>query len=257
MKSILKADLSRAFKNWKFPLAVFLMFLVWELNSKRFEQKEDVLYLFINVWGRSITYLMAILISSIPFLSAHMEEKENHFLRYSILRRGVKKYVCSKLVVSFLSAFSICVLGTLVFLLKEMCLIPFVAQESFTLENFAPMSCLSDLMIKHTGLVVAIQTVLYGVLCGVMCVLSMTFSTYIHQSLGIYMIPFLLYYCFYYIFAGFFQNYPMLCIESVYECMHCYTKDPVIFFSYACFATICLGSFGGILMYRKVKGEFQ
>lgn len=67
MKSILKADLSRAFKNWKFPLAVFLMFLVWELNSKRFEQKEDVLYLFINVWGRSITYLMAILISSIPF----------------------------------------------------------------------------------------------------------------------------------------------------------------------------------------------
>ena len=144
---------------------------------------------------------MAILISSIPFLSAHMEEKENHFLRYSILRTGVKKYVSSSLVVSFLSAFSICVLGTLVFLLKEMCLIPFVAQESFTLENFAPMSCLSDLMIKHTGLVVAIQTVLYGVLCGVMCVLSINIF-HVHPSISwdIYdsifaILLFLLYFC--------------------------------------------------------------
>ena len=95
MKSIIKTDFSRAFINWKFPLAILLMFLVWDLNSKRFGLREDVLFYFINVWGRSITYLMAILISTIPFLSAHIEEKENHFLRYAILRTGVWKYVCS------------------------------------------------------------------------------------------------------------------------------------------------------------------
>lgn len=257
MKEILKTDLSRAFKNWKFPLAVFLMFLVWELNSKRFGEKEDVLFFFINVWGRSITYLMAILVSSIPFLSAHMEEKECHFLRYSILRTGVKKYVCSKLIVCFLSACAVCVLGTVLFLVKQSSTLPFVAPDSVTLENFAPMSCLSNLMIEHTGLVVGIQTGLYGILCGIMCVLSMTFSAYIHHSFGIYMIPFLLYYCFYYIFAGFFHDYPMLCIESIYEGIHCYTKNPMIFFSYVCFATVCLGGIGGALMYRKVKGEFQ
>ena len=103
MKSIIKTDFSRAFINWKFPLAILLMFLVWDLNSKRFGLREDVLFYFINVWGRSITYLMAILISTIPFLSAHIEEKENHFLRYAILRTGVWKYVCSKLIVCFIS----------------------------------------------------------------------------------------------------------------------------------------------------------
>ena len=76
MKSIIKTDFSRAFINWKFPLAILLMFLVWDLNSKRFGLREDVLFYFINVWGRSITYLMAILISTIPFLSAHIEKKK-------------------------------------------------------------------------------------------------------------------------------------------------------------------------------------
>lgn len=257
MKSIIKADLSRAFISWRFPLAVFLMFLVWELSSKRFELKEDVLYLFIHVWGRSITYLMAMLISSIPFLSAHIEEKENHFLRYSILRIGVSKYVCSKLIVCFVSAFSVCVLGAILFFVRQSFSIPFIAENSKALENFAPMSCLNNLMIEHTGLVIMIQTVLYGVLCGIMCVLSMAFSTYINNSLGVYMMPFLLYYCFYYLFAGFFHQYPMLCIEKIYECIHCYTKDPNIFFPHIFFVTIGFGMIGGGLMYRKVKGEFQ
>lgn len=109
MKSIIKTDFSRAFINWKFPLAILLMFLVWDLNSKRFGLREDILFYFINVWGRSITYLMAILISTIPFLSAHIEEKENHFLRYAILRTGVWKYGLFQINCMFyISIFCVC-----------------------------------------------------------------------------------------------------------------------------------------------------
>ena len=226
MKSIIKTDFSRAFINWKFPLAILLMFLVWDLNSKRFGLREDVLFYFINVWGRSITYLMAILISTIPFLSAHIEEKENHFLRYAILRTGVWKYVCSKLIVCFISAFSVCVLGTVLFLIKQSFYVPFLAENSVTLDNFAG-------------------------------VLTMAFSAYINNSFEIYVIPFLLYYCFYFLFAGFFKYCPMLSIEHIYEAIGCYTKNPVLFFSYAFFITICFGIVGGRLMYRKMKGEFQ
>ena len=226
MKSIIKTDFSRAFINWKFPLAILLMFLVWDLNSKRFGLREDVLFYFINVWGRSITYLMAILISTIPFLSAHIEEKENHILRYAILRTGVWKYVCSKLIVCFISAFSVCVLGTALFLIKQSFYVPFLAENS-------------------------------GMLCGSMGVLTMAFSAYIDNSFEIYVIPFLLYYCFYFLFAGFFKYCPMLSIEHIYEAIGCYTKNPVLFFSYAFFITICFGIVGGRLMYRKMTGEFQ
>ena len=68
---------------------------------------------------------------------------------------------------------------------------------------------------------------------------------------------FLLYYCFYFLFAGFFKYCPMLSIEHIYEAIGCYTKKPVLFFSYAFFITICFGIVGGRLMYRKMKGEFQ
>ena len=257
MKSIIKTDFSRAFINWKFPLAILLMFLVWDLNSKRFGLREDVLFYFINVWGRSITYLMAILISTIPFLSAHIEEKENHFLRYAILRTGVWKYVCSKLIVCFISAFSVCVLGTALFLIKQSFYVPFLAENSVTLDNFAPMSCFCGLMISHIKVAFMIQTILYGMLCGSMGVLTMAFSAYIDNSFEIYVIPFLLYYCFYFLFAGFFKYCPMLSIEHIYEAIGCYTKNPVLFFSYAFFITICFGIVGGRLMYRKMKGEFQ
>ena len=52
MKNIIKTDFKRALKGAKFPLAIILMFFVWEFNSKRFADSQDVLYLFVHVWGR-------------------------------------------------------------------------------------------------------------------------------------------------------------------------------------------------------------
>lgn len=165
--------------------------------------------------------------------------------------------VCSKLIVCFISAFSVCVLGTALFLIKQSFYVPFLAENSVTLDNFAPMSCFCGLMISHIKVAVMIQTILYGMLCGSMGVQTMAFSAYIDNSFEIYVIPFLLYYCFYFLFAGFFKYCPMLSIEHIYEAIGCYTKNPVLFFSYAFFITICFGIVGGRLMYRKMKGEFQ
>lgn len=143
------------------------------------------------------------------------------------------------------------------FLIKQSFYVPFLAENSVTLDNFAPMSCFCGLMISHIKVAVMIQTILYGMLCGSMGVLTMAFSAYINNSFEIYVIPFLLYYCFYFLFAGFFKYCPMLSIEHIYEAIGCYTKNPVLFFSYAFFITICFGIVGGRVMYRKMKGEFQ
>lgn len=166
---------------------------------------------------------------------------------------GVSRYIASKLLVAFLSAFSVFTLATVLFLLRLGLVIPLVEENSITLENFAPMSCLGKLMVEHTGVMVLLQILLRGVQCGMMSILSMAFSTYIENSIGVFVIPFLLYYCFYFLL----ENYPMLCIERVYECITCYTKNPIIFFSYAFFVTLILGIAGVMVMHHKVKGEFQ
>ena len=63
LNNAIKTDLSRALVSWRFLLSIILMFLVWELNSKRFQIQEDVIYLFVHVWGRSITPLLAVVIT--------------------------------------------------------------------------------------------------------------------------------------------------------------------------------------------------
>ena len=44
LNNAIKTDLSRALVSWRFLLSIILMFLVWELNSKRFQIQEDVRY---------------------------------------------------------------------------------------------------------------------------------------------------------------------------------------------------------------------
>ena len=81
MKNIIKTDFKRALKGAKFPLAIILMFFVWEFNSKRFADSQDVLYLFVHVWGRSITPLLAMIVTSTVYVTSYCEDTENHFLR--------------------------------------------------------------------------------------------------------------------------------------------------------------------------------
>ena len=59
MGAVLKAEIKRAFTGIRFPAAAAIIFLILELNSLRFREAEDILYLFIHTWGRSVTPLLA------------------------------------------------------------------------------------------------------------------------------------------------------------------------------------------------------
>lgn len=74
MAHVIRTDMIRALKGWRFPLAVVLMYLVWELNSKRFVNSQDVIYLFIHVWGRSITPLLAMVVTSVAYVFSYCED---------------------------------------------------------------------------------------------------------------------------------------------------------------------------------------
>lgn len=265
LPDVLKTDFSRAFLGWRFPLAVFLMFLAWELNSRRFQVKEDVLYLFIHVWRRSTTSLLAIVITSAAYLASFCEDSENHFLRYAVMRTGVRRYVLSKVITCFCSSFLVLFLGTVLFLVYQSFHLPLTAEESVAVMNFKPMTCLGWMLPEHIVIFLGIQTFLHGLMCGGMCVLALAFSTFIRNSYGVYMIPFLLNYCFYYVFNFFFcyiftdapELRPMFNIEEIYDCVITYTENPLRLLSYAVFVTFLFVVTGYEIMYKKLKGEFR
>lgn len=257
LKNIMKTDFSRAFISLRFPLAVFLMYLVWDLNSKRFGNPEDVLYLFIHTWARSITYLLAMAVSAVVYTTSYCEDIEHNFLRYSILRTSVSKYVLSKVLTCFCGAFCTVFLGTIIFLTVKCLTLPLTAPESIAILNFQSESCFGNLLSEHTMQFLLLQTTLNSLACGGLSALALAFSTFIKNSYGVFAIPFLLHYCFFYLFDRISTRYPIFSVYKIFDCVNTYTNNSVFFLFYAFFVTFIfmLSSYG--IMYRKVKGDFQ
>ena len=259
MKNVIKTDFNRALKNWRFPLAIVLMFLVWEGNSKRFTpNSEDVLYLFIHVWGRSTTPLLAMVVTAVPYVSSYCEDVEGHFLRYSIKRVGIRNYVMSKLLAVFCTSFLVVVAGSTLFLARQSIELPLAAANSIAVENFKPESCFGWLLPEHTVLYMSVQLFLDGLYCGAMSVLALALSTFVRNSYGVFAIPFLLNYVFIYLFSRISADYPMLYLERIYNsAAGTYTDHPVLLIAYAVFVTLLLSAVGCLVMWKKIKGEFR
>ena len=257
LNNAIKTDLSRALVSWRFLLSIILMFLVWELNSKRFQIQEDVIYLFVHVWGRSITPLLAVVITSFSYASSYSEDIENNFLRYCIIRISIKKYVLSKIFICFIVAFLVVFVGTILFVFHQCFILPIVANNSVTISDFGPMTCFQNLLVNHTLIYMIVQTFFYGLFCGAMSVLSLAFSTFIRNSYGVFVIPFLLHYCFFYIFTQLSMQHPMFDIEQIYNCISTYTDNIIFFIAYAIFITVMLVFIGYAIMYKKVQGEYK
>ena len=186
MKNIIKTDFKRALKGAKFPLAIILMFFVWEFNSKRFADSQDVLYLFVHVWGRSITPLLAMIVTSTVYVTSYCEDTENHFLRCSIQRVGIRKYVISKIIVVFCTSFLVVILGSIIFVIWQCHELPLVSSDSITVENFKSESCFGWLLPENTELYMGVQIFLDGLYCASMSVLSLALSTFVRDSYAVY-----------------------------------------------------------------------
>ena len=105
MKTFIKTDIKRAFFNFRFVVSFILLFLVWEINSKRFTVYDDALYLFIHIWGRSTTSLLSMAITSFAYAGSYTEDVEGNILKYIIMRIGIKKYIISKIILILFTYF--------------------------------------------------------------------------------------------------------------------------------------------------------
>lgn len=250
-------DLKRTFLHYRFPLAVILIFLMWDINSQRFQMADDVLFLFINVRGRSITPLMAMVITSIVYVTSYCEDYENHFLRYCLLRTDLKSYVISKLGICFLTSFCVMLLGTVLFIWRKSLLLPVAAVNSISIDNFKPVSCFGWLLPSHTLAYILIQIILDGLCCGSMSIMSLALSTFVKNSHAVIMLPCMLYFCFYYFFTNILQAPDMLSVESIYNsCTTTYTGCSALLLFYAIFITLLFSATAYLIMFQKIKVDY-
>lgn len=257
MKHVFKTDFNRSFLTPRFLLSVFAMFLIWELNSKRFQIYDDVLYLFIHIWGRSITPLLAMVVTAFPYAGSYNEDTENNFLRYSLLRTSITKYICSKIIACFLSGFFVFVLGTTFFLLFKCFQTPLISQNSVSVANFKPYSCFGWLLPTHATAYIAVQIFLSGIYCAGTSTLSLALSSLLQSSYSVFTLPFLLHFFLFYLFSKISVQFPFLCVERIFDSSTAtYTSNPFLLLAYAVFITFLIILTSWHILYKKLKGVF-
>ena len=153
MKNIIKTDFKRALKGAKFPLAIILMFFVWEFNSKRFADSQDVLYLFcacMGTFNNSASGNDCYINSLCNFL---LWRYGNHFWRLQYSESRNQKYVISKIIVVFCTSFLVVILGSIIFVIWQCHELPVVSSDSITVENFKSESCFGWLLPENNRII--------------------------------------------------------------------------------------------------------
>lgn len=191
-----RAELRRAFFTARFPASVLMMFLLWFINAMRFTESEDVLYLSIHTWGRSIVQLLEMIIASFPYVTAFAEDRGNHMLRYCVLRESRMQYAFSKTGACFCSAAAVIVAGGNFFLMAEAQRLPVIAEHSIAAANYGEMSGFGFLLPSHPVLYIELQLFMDAVMIGSFTSFALALSTWIRSRNGTFVLPFILYFIF-------------------------------------------------------------
>lgn len=208
--------------------------------------------------GRSITPLLCMVVTSFVYVASYCEDVEGDFLKYHVVRTGIRKYTISKLCISFSASFLAMGLGTIGFLIYKSAALPLVVENGTSILNFKPINCFGFLLPNRVVWFMGIQVCLHGLYCASMGVLALALSTFVKNSYGVYVLPFLLNYCLFYLFSEISAEYPMLCIEMIYNSSSAtYTDTPLLLVGYAIFVTGIWIVLSYFIMYKRIRRDFS
>lgn len=258
MGAVLKAEIKRAFTGIRFPAATAIIFLILELNSLRFREAEDILYLFIHTWGRSVTPLLAMAAAALAGSGLLNEDRDGRLVSYAVLRAGRQGYAAAKVSACFLGAAGAFFLGDAAFLLFRMRELPVLAVGSLALANFAPVTAFGSLMTDHTGLHLVLQGALYALYCGSAAVLAMGISAWCSDTRAVYAAPFFIHFVLFYVFSREAAVLPCLSVERIYDiCTISWTGSRVLFLSWAFIVSGVMAGSGAVLMLKGIERNYR
>lgn len=137
--------------------------------------------------------MVAYVFCAFPFATAFCEDLENKYIRYEVIRGNLKKYVCSKISLIYLSSVTVMCLGTLVFLLGCRTMGPWTNESSASMEILLLGNYSSFLQSGKYLMYCMLSALQLGLLAGFLSVLSAYFSLYISNRVTVLALPIVIY----------------------------------------------------------------
>ena len=253
----LAGDMKREFLSGHFILAVagtVVTLLFIAKTQVRFPQ--DILYIYDGVTMTRMA-LLVLVFGTIPYGICFCEDFEHKYIYISVIRGDIKRYVWSKLLAVFISAFAAMALGKLLFFLIMRLEYPWVLPD-----NSYYQSLLADV---RYGSIIRYSPVLYflegivreSLLGGVLAVCTAYGSLFFKNRLFVYTFPVMIYY--------FWINYIELWLGLPHQTTICYIFGSFyqiwsrewLDFLYALAVGILLAGLSGFLMHKKITEEIR
>lgn len=153
---------------------------------------EDVLITYIyatELSGMMVSYVFC----SLAYATVFCEDREHSYIRYQILRMGIKKYVLIKVISIYMQAFMTMVIGSILFAVICRSQIPWITGDSEEIvSKFS--GCYVDLIANGQYITYCLMySGQLGLLAGTLSVCSAWISLYISNKVMVLILPVLIY----------------------------------------------------------------
>lgn len=192
IKTYFFSDLRRLFKHYELYASVFAIALVlfFSLEDMGFVNNSVMMTYFASTHlsGCLLTYIFC----AFPFAAVFCEDLENQYIRYAVIRKGERSYVISKVVLIYLSSVMVMALGTFLFLLLCRTQVPWadLTVDGYEIQITGRLGFLAE--EGHYVLYCLAQAVHFGMLAGMLSVVSAFVSLYVTNKMMVWLFPMLL-----------------------------------------------------------------
>jgi hypothetical protein len=143
------ADISISILSKKMILSIISVFLLCIIGIHKYVvfdhlQSMDVLYFLELLTGLSMFKKLLIIVAGMPFVIGFCQDWNSQYVRFLVIRSGIKRYICSKILVCAASSLLAVIIGMALFLLLISCFMPFINPEVNAMEGNAFRSLFSS-----------------------------------------------------------------------------------------------------------------
>lgn len=199
-----------------------------------------------------IPFMMAMTFCAIPFGGATSEDVEYKFFYMLLLRGSIRKYVASKVIVTYISAIVTMVIGVFGFVILVHFSVPW--QESIAVED----GLLNILGGTTRGMLYfGIHSFFMGLLAADLVMVSVVLSLFWPNKLLQMSMPFMLYYVLIYYCGKLFPGTPGLNIQFMFNLSYNTWNNQKISFVLPIIISIAIAIVMGICMKKQLVSKYE